>query len=202
MIRLKHAQAIVWLPPKTNWSKGLTKILRLTAPEHTLPGITPYTYETLAMSAALTFSKLISPSVPMCTDCQAVQSRTTEALSRRRRALGTKPQGIFYECLATENHRQRPIRWARSHPERRTQGRNKWTYNDYGIYIADAAASGEWSTIDNILGDTNYSVVTIEITHLIDEFLTAGQWQWRRYDKHLHTDSGPMLGDVTELQHQ
>ena len=194
--------AIVWLPPKTNWSTGITKILRLTAPEHTLPGITPYTYETLAMSAALTFSKLVSPTVPMCTDCQAVQTRTTEALSRRRRALGTKPQGIFYECLATGNHRQRPIRWVRSHPERRTQDRNNWTYNDYGIYIADAAASGEWSAIDKILGGTNYSVVTTEITHLIDEFLTAGQWQWRRYDKFLHTDCGPMLGDVTELQHQ
>ena len=194
--------AIVWLPPKNTWGHRQTKILQLTAPQYTAPGLNAYTYETLAMSAALTFSNVLHSSVPIWTDCQAVQTRTKEALSHRRRALGTKPQGIFYECLATTALKQRPIQWTRSHPERRTQDQSNWTYTDHGIYIADAAASGDWKTLDKVLGASNYSVVTTDATHILEEFFTTGQWHWRRYDTHLLTDLGPMLGDVTDLHHQ
>ena len=156
--------AIVWLPPKNTWGHRQTKILQLTAPQHTAPGLNAYTYETLAV---------LHSSVPIWTDCQAVQTRTKEALSHRRRALGTKPQGIFYECLATTALKQRPIQWTRSHPERRTQDQSNWTYTDHGIYIADAAASGDWKTLDKVLGASNYSVVTTDATHILDEFFTT-----------------------------
>ena len=151
------------------------------------------------MSAALTFSNVLHSSVPIWTDCQAVQTRTKEALSHRRRALGTKPQGIFYECLATTALKQRPIQWTRSHPERRTQDQSNWTYTDHGIYIADAAASGDWKTLDKVLGASNYSVVTTDATHILEEFFTTGQWHWRRYDTHLLTDLGPMLEETSQI---
>ena len=66
-----------------------------------------------------------------------------------------------------------------------------------GIFIADAAASGHWKPLDDLIGTRN--VTTANVTQLMEDFLTAGQWHWRRYDIHLHSDIGPLLGDALDL---
>ena len=48
------------------------------------------------------------------------------------------------------------------HPERRTSDESEWTYEDKGIYIADAVAGGDWLEVDRLLGRQNYTVCNIE----------------------------------------
>lgn len=43
-----------------------------------------------------------------------------------------------------------------------------------GIFIADAAASGHWKPLDDLIGTRN--VTTANVTQLMEDFLTAGQW--------------------------
>ena len=141
---------IIWLPPEEELGYTPARILRITPnPESPhLPHMTANTMELYAQVAAARLSGLVHPVVPMFSDCKSVVQSITEAISFTRRPMGHTAKGIFYESIAAmDNTRQRQVKWTRSHPERRHKDRTTWTYHDIGIFLADAVAEGDWSTL-------------------------------------------------------
>ena len=61
--------------------------------------------------------------------------------------------------------------------------RTQWTYNDIGIFLADAAAEGNWAAIEEILGINGYlPEVTTKCDDLLGDILKPGIWHWRHAD--------------------
>ena len=191
--------AVVYLPPENAWEDGTTIILRLDTPFRDVPGLDSYAYELIGTAMGLILSTRIPEHIRSHTDCQAVCTRTEEALSTRRRALGHRAKGVLLESIAASRDCKRQVTWVRSHPERRTTDETEWTFEDKGIYIADAVAGEDWHEVDRILGKNNYTVCTIAIDSAIERLLTAGLWHWRLHSTRRPYYSSPLLTDFQDL---
>ena len=131
----------------------------------------------------------------MFSDCKSVVQSITEATSFTRRPMGHTAKGIFYESVAAmDGTRQRMVKWTRSHPERRHKDRSTWTYQDIGIYLADAVAEGNWSALDDILGVNGYlPTVTSSTDDILCDIIRPGIWHWRHADEE---NNPPVLDDL------
>ena len=188
---------IVWLPPEEELRMSPARILRIIpTPESShLPHMTANTMELYAQVAAARLSTTVPPEVPMFSDCKSVVQSITEATSFTRRPMGHTAKGIFYESVAAmDNARQRMVKWTRSHPERRHKDRSTWTYQDIGIFLADAVAEGDWSALDDILGVNGYlPTITSSCDDILCDILRQGIWHWRHSDEE---NNPPVLDDL------
>jgi hypothetical protein len=48
------------------------------------------------------------------------------------------------------------VEWTKSHPERRKTDRQEWTFQDGGIYLADAVAARHWYKLDQVMSGQPY----------------------------------------------
>jgi hypothetical protein len=89
------------------------------------------------------------------------------------------------------------VEWTRSHPERRQTNRQKWSYQDWGIFLADAAASGDWTLFYDIFGieEMTPRIVTFNLLDIIFDLLAPHQCYWAWKDSQL-----PVIGDLTEFR--
>jgi hypothetical protein len=89
------------------------------------------------------------------------------------------------------------VEWTRSHPERRQTNRQKWSYQDWGIFLADAAASGDWTHFYAIFGieEMTPRIVTFNLIDIIFDLLAPHQCYWAWKDSQL-----PVIGDLTEFR--
>lgn len=94
--------------------------------------------------------------------------------------MGHTAKGICYESMATSEGLHRPPpQWQRTHPEKITTDRSKWTYGMNGIYAADAAAEGNWDQVASIVGPHPYGYIRhddITCDDIISDVLQSGIW--------------------------
>jgi hypothetical protein len=143
-------------------------------------------------------SQLLDPSLPIHSDCKSVVNRITDTLSPFSKAMGQHAKGIFLESLATvRKYVRRPIYWTKGHPERKCRDRSKWSYNDWGIFLADAVAEGDTHTLDSIFGVGNYDYAECPLDACIDSLLSDQLWHWR------HANNNTIVFDnIIDLIHQ
>jgi hypothetical protein len=170
-------------------------VIRITTTAVQFPGINAYVMEVLAQRVALSVLRVL-PFNLIYSDCQsAINSVRAILLSQLKRALGTAPAGVILASMpaAPDVH----LEWTRAHPERRIPDRSKWSYTDWGIFLADAAASNDWSQFHSIYGQHRMTprILSLDLRDIIFELLSPSQcyWVWR--------DSGlPVLGDLNVLR--
>ena len=144
---------IIWLPPADRIGIDPARVLQILPSETYLPHMTANTMELYAQVAASRLSTHVPSVIPTFSDCKSVVHSINEATSITRRPMGHTAKGIFYESIASsERLVRRKLQWTRSHPERRIPDRTKWSYNDLGIFLADAVAEGKWDVVEELLG--------------------------------------------------
>jgi len=189
------AAAIVWMGSSSNWKDIPPRILRIVKPSAT-DMTTAATMELTGLSTALCISQNQIPSCsPIISDCQGAIAKAKAAGSMSDHMVSPTDGGLLQHMLRTKiPHNQFQIEWQKSHPERRTSKRSEWTIQEWGIFLADAAAAADWRPFRDLFPSKGF--VLSEIT--MDELLTCLQdspvWQWRDTS----STAGAVLNDLTD----
>src|SRR6056300_377358 len=97
----------------------------------------------MGIAAGLLLSAQIPYYVPLLLDCQSALASARDAHRPHHKPAGHKKCGIIRQAMHTEHTGiARPLKWVKGHPERVTKDKNKWTRQQWAIYIADLAAEG------------------------------------------------------------
>jgi hypothetical protein len=111
--------------------------------------------------------------------------------------MGSAPAGVLLAGFpsAPESH----VEWTSSHhPERRLPNRRiSWTYQDWGIFLADSAASEDWSPFFNIFGKETMTprIITLDLMDIVPQLIAPNQSYWVWKDTML-----PVIGDLSEFR--
>ena len=174
--------AVIWLPPQDQIGQTPTRILRITPQSECIHHFSANTMELYGQVAAARFSTHVPPEVTSYSDCKAVVQSIQESFSLQRKPMGQHAKGIFYESIATsENLTRRPVKWTRSHPEDRIRDQSRWSYEEKGIFLADAVAENDWGAVFNLIG-TDYIFDEVPCDDLLSDLLKPGIWHWRHTD--------------------
>jgi hypothetical protein len=107
------------------------------------------------------------------TDCQSVVSRTEKGGFRSQAMRGHTP----LMCHIGKRRKQSlDLQWTAAHPERRA---GAWTFCDYGIHIADAAASGRRLGPEDFHGARDVTVHDREMVEAEWGVGRFGGWAWK-----------------------
>jgi hypothetical protein len=80
-------------------------------------------------------------------DCMAAIARGIAALAPGTRTMGHLRNSPICDVLCQQSRvMSRLIKWIKSHPEKRKK-MAEFTYEDWGSFLADAAAEGKWQII-------------------------------------------------------
>jgi hypothetical protein len=147
------ASAIVLLGSPDNWKACPPIIVRVLASAAEFPGLNLYEMEVLAQRIALMLNPFIDIQRLYSSDCQSAIINSVRAIihSQLKRSLGSAPAGVILAGLPPSPNCH--LEWIRSHPERREPSPGKWSYTDWGIFLADAAAEGDWTPFHSIFLD-------------------------------------------------
>jgi hypothetical protein len=113
-------------------------------------GLNSYAFELLGITITSQISEHVPSHVEMVSDCKGAVTRIDESMKLHHRALGHHAKGIFCESILhpyTTDQDARRISWSRSHLEERYPD-DCWSYDDWGIWLADAIAEGDRGKID------------------------------------------------------
>ncbi len=90
------------------------------------------------------------------------------------------------------------IEWTRAHPERREKDNVKWTYRDWGIFLADAAASNNHAPFNEIYGihQMTNRFLSLDLRDIIFDLLAPDHcyWEWKESSRL------PVIGDLNEFR--
>jgi hypothetical protein len=93
--------------------------------------------------------------VTLYSDCMTAIARGTTALVPEARAMGHLRNGPICDVLCQQSRiMNRLIKRIKAHPE--------LTYEDWGSFLADAAAESKWQTIREILSLAKTHTVILE----------------------------------------
>jgi hypothetical protein len=110
--------------------------------------------------------------VTLYSDCMAAIARRTAALATGTIAIGHLRNGPICDVLCQQFQiMNRLIKWIKAHPKNREK-KAEFTYEDWGSFLADAAADSQWPTIKEILPQAKTHTVILEDT--MDEILLLG----------------------------
>jgi hypothetical protein len=187
--------AIVLFGDPDSWRSCPPFVIRICVNAINFPGINAYVMEVLAQRIALSLLPLTNIH-RIFSDCQsAVNSVRAVIHSQLKKSLGSAPAGVLLAGLPPAPNCN--VEWTRSHPERRQKNRQKWSYQDWGIFLADAAASGDWAHFYSIFGieEMTPRIVTFNLLDIIFDLLAPHQcyWAWK------HSQL-PVIGDLTEFR--
>ena len=89
-------------------------------------------------------SEHVGPTSPQYSDCASDLQRLRKA-QRQEGPQGHLTRGALYEGIhpLTNFKTPRPVRWLRSHPEKRKAGWHEFTVEEAGSYVADKVARGQ-----------------------------------------------------------
>jgi exonuclease III len=177
---------MIWLGDRYDWRQQRPRMLRIISDESPTMGLNSYAYELLGITIASQMSEHVPSHVPMVSDCKGAVSRIDESMKLHHRALGHHAKGVFCESVLRAHNDEREARqiaWTRSHPEERYP-EDFWSYEDWGIWLADAIAEGDRTKIDNIFGQDQYDWEEVTVTQILDSVITDGLWHWRTNDEY------------------
>jgi hypothetical protein len=129
----------------------------------------------------ITMGTLVAEGLPyhvtLYSDCMAAIARGTAALAPGARAKGHLRNGPNCDVLCQQSQvMHRLLKWIKAHPEKRKK-KAEFTYEDWGSFLADAAAEGKWQLIKGILPQV--LIYTVILEDIMDEILPLGSWHWR-----------------------
>jgi hypothetical protein len=84
------------------------------------------------------------------------------------------------------------LEWTRSHPEKRNEA---WTNRDYGIYLADLAASGKAVTRDLLKGATDVLLSARDMVQSEWGLQRFGGWYWERGGEVMRESIGSLFAE-------
>ena len=189
------ASAVVLLSSPATWRLHPPLVIRILATATEFPGLNAYVMEVLAQCVALSLSAITAVNL-IHSDCQAAINSVSAIIhSQLKRSLGTAPAGVLLASLPLSPNCN--VEWVRSHPERREPSRIKWTYADWGIFLADAAAAGEWEHFHTIFGPQAMEerTLTVDLRQIIYELIPMEQCHWIWDSSKL-----PVIGDLSEAR--
>ena len=140
--------AAVLMSTKGDWREKPISILRY-AEDTYRPNTSSYAGELVGGLVALTIARQYPRPLPIWTDCLSARYTTLGALHHTGRPPGTRAHPHLVHRVQSFPPRG-AIHHIHSHPERRMPNRDEWTTQDWGIWIADEAAAGEWQSIHEV----------------------------------------------------
>lgn len=177
---------MIWLGPRDRWRTQRPRILRILSDAAPTMGLNSYAFELLGITVASQMSEHIPRHVDMISDCKGAVTRIEESMHIHHRALGHLAKGIFCESVMRthdDDLEARRVRWTRSHPERQYPDNSFWSYEDWGIWLADAIAEGDRQKLDDIFGVNEYDWEEVQVSQIIDTIVQDGLWHWRTNDE-------------------
>ena len=188
------AAAIVAIGPPAHWRSLPILALALTPSAESLTGSSSYTTELLALAiATISCHAVQHPTLPplsIYSDCQAAIATTLAACTPLAKQRQHGKIHVITDCL--QGYPPPRITWTRSHPERRSPDTTKWSYNDWGIHIADAIA-GQHDALA-LLPTMTIHQHNLDCTTAIQSLLPPATWHWTH-----HNEQRPMLCSPLEL---
>ena len=167
-----HASAaLVAIANVPHWQELPIVAIMLLADDEARFGLDAYSAELIALSAAVWVQNII-PSITVYTDCKSAQAtihRANSLIAKRSSLCPVRAVINSLQGLDTIN-----VKWQRSHPERYED--HNWTREDWGIYLADLAAKGEYASMLSHHGNIIYT--DILITSLLKQLIPPGTWYW------------------------
>ena len=137
-----------------------------------------YTAELMALTTAvrITLAPALS-TTPLCiySDCKSAISTVKAALAPQCTSRNVQRSHVLTDCI--NNAEIAHITWVRSHPERRSTYSHHWSYYDWGIHIADAAASGH--LILPPRAATPVLVHSVAYQDILTAHMPPATWYWR-----------------------
>ena len=170
--------ATVWMRQDENWRTQPITILRYVDPDDRL-GVSSYSGELLCDLASLRASAAMPLTIPLYSDCLSAIHTAMAAQRATGQAPITRRYGSILAGIASVPGTLqgiRDIRWVPSHPEVK-KPHLPWTPRDWGIWLADKAAAGEWEDIMKEFPHCIYKETPFETAHKCS--LPKGVWHWR-----------------------
>ena len=191
----KGGIGIVWMGEEQDqkWKRQTPRCLYIETDEQA--GLNSFACEILAQIFAYHISfPNVDGSVPAKSDCKAALARLLAAKSSLHVPLGHAKMGVFLESLiAQEEFHSRPSSHIPAHPERRHKNATLYSYDEDGIFIADASASGEWDKVSTHIGSQQYIKQQYHINDLLEMLIAPEIPHWR------DAEGTPVTGDLMSL---
>ena len=167
----RSAAAVIAIADSADWQQYPCFVLYLNSGDEVLPGITACYTELLALIVAVHVQNYL-PDMAIYSDCLSA-IKILEVAAR-----GGKRAGLckIRPLLSTLCELQSPPRvfWTKGHPERHKQ-QHEWTFTDWGIFLADLAASNKLAELQNYVPIVGSSAL---LTQVASDFILPGQWFW------------------------
>ena len=197
------ASACVYMSTADNWKEAeLNTLVRISYENSEyVKNITPYTMEVIPTLFAHHLACKSGVPTKQYTDClniaRGISSTDLQNTSSPQKTLALMYTAAATAELADPNYQ---VDWVRSHPERRTTDRNKWTTLDYGIFLADALAEDDRDTIATILPPKTSTTFHFHIDDIWNAIIPPNFWRWTDPDGFYFLDSLSQPAEVSRVR--
>jgi len=193
---------IAWMGednPSQGWRTQVPRFLHINT--NAQKGLNSFACELLGQIISYHLSDPhLDNSVPTKSDCKAALARLLASKNSLHVPLGHAKYGVFLESLiAAAGFIIRSSEWVRSHPENRHDSTATFSYDDHGIFLADAAAAGEWNTVRKHLGNQQFLKKSVDIDDLLEMLISPEVPHWRDSEGTLVTEDLLGLADQYRL---
>jgi len=127
--------------------------------------------EIIAAAVGACLGSTIGCDFEIVTDCHALYNNIQVA---NVKDFSKKPNMSALQTIALNCVYTHQIRWTRSHPEGR-QERSAWSQDDYGIFMADRVAAGDWNQVEQC---AKVERVHISMDRVMKWLGQEDRWHW------------------------
>jgi len=139
-------------------------------------GMSSYDAEIIAASVGASIATAIGIPFEVVTDCKSLHDVIT---NKNVADFGKKSNMSALQTLAFNCPYIGMIRWTKSHPERRTLVKENWSRDEYGNYMADRIAAGDWLAVSQC---AEVYKVERDMDTILKWLMLEQRWHW--IDKH------------------
>jgi hypothetical protein len=168
--------AVVLLGTPEKWKTAPVRILRI-IPAFEAGEMDAFCSELVGITFGIRIAEGLPEHITLYSDCMAAIARGHAALAKVPRAMGHLRNGPI--CVSLRDRTvamNRLIEWIKAHPEKR-KNRSQFTYEEWGSFLADLAAEGQWQKIRELVPQVKTHEIILE--DIMDEILPIGSWHWR-----------------------
>ena len=167
--------ALIAIADSEDWLKLPVATLMLSPSDQAASGLNAFTSELIALTAAVHVQRAI-PISDVFTDCKSALATVMQACSVT--AKRSKLCAIRAAVNSLRGSGRPNITWKRSHPERCHPDDSSWSRNDWGIFLADLAAKGDFNEM--LKYHDNITCIDTSLTSLLTDLIPPGLWYWAK----------------------